>query len=189
LPSAQGKECARETTPEPSIRTEFGVARVSCACKECRFFCKVMPGRLIPADLSRLVPPDVDPFTWAREHLRATPYGVLVPARTALGGPCHWLTPDERCAIHADAPFGCAMFHCSLPKADQVRLQDGGNQAIIEDHAQEGLYSRIWHTLWDEGLQDHEVQDGKAIAEAYGAKIRSQEERKQARAQKKKRSR
>jgi hypothetical protein len=70
--SDPGKESGHETTREPSIRTEFGVARASCACKECSFFCKVMPGRLIPADLARLIPPGADPFAWAREHLRAT---------------------------------------------------------------------------------------------------------------------
>jgi hypothetical protein len=67
-----------------------------------------------------------------------------------------------------------------------MRLQNGGDQAIIEDHVGNGLYSRIWQTLWDEGLQDNETLEGKALAGAYGAKLRSHKERRQARAQKKK---
>jgi hypothetical protein len=46
--------------------------------------------------------------------------------------------------------------------------------------------ARIWQTLWHEGLQDNEALEGKAIAGAYCAKVRSQKERKQAKAQKKK---
>jgi hypothetical protein len=172
-PADQGKGCGHE-----SARTEFGVARVSCACKECRFFCNVMPGRLIPADLDRLIPPGEDPLAWARVHLRATPYRVLVPARTARRGPCHWLTADGRCAVHADAPFGCAMFHCKLPSADEKRLKEGGNIAIIEDHARKGRYATIWKSLWDEGLRDCDVENGKATAWAYCDKLKNQADRK-----------
>jgi hypothetical protein len=78
------------------------------------------------------------------------------------------------------------MFHCSLSNRDRARLLKGGNPTIIEDHARKGLYATIWQTLWDEGLQDHEAAEGNAAANAYWVKLRSQEERKQARAQKKK---
>jgi hypothetical protein len=43
VPPGQRGASGHETT-----RTEFGVARSSCACKECQFFCKVLPGKLIP---------------------------------------------------------------------------------------------------------------------------------------------
>jgi hypothetical protein len=78
------------------------------------------------------------------------------------------------------------MFHCKLSNADQRRLQEGGNQAIVEDHAQKGLYATIWEVLWNEDFRDYEAQHGKTIANAYCATLRSQEERKQARAEKKK---
>jgi hypothetical protein len=62
----------------------------------------------------------------------------------------------------------------------------GGTIAIIEDHKQGGLYTTIAKTLWEEGLRDYGVEEGKASSRAYCAKLRSQAERKQARAQKKK---
>jgi hypothetical protein len=77
------------------------------------------------------------------------------------------------------------MFDCRTPVANKRRLQEGGTAAIIGDHAEEGLYATIWKTLWEEGLRDYHVQDGKAAAQAYGDKLRSQAKRKEARAQKK----
>jgi hypothetical protein len=78
------------------------------------------------------------------------------------------------------------MFHCTLSKADVIRLQRGGNRAIIEDRAQKGLYTAIWETLWNEGLRELDALKGKALALAYGDKLRSREERKKSRARRKK---
>src|SRR5262249_24823379 len=111
---------------------------------------------------------------------------ILAPARTGPRGPCHWLTPDGRCAVHADSPFGCAMFQCKLSPADTRRLQEGGNTAITEDHAQQGLYATIAKTLWHEGLRDDHIYEGKVFVRAYCAKQKNHAERKQARVRKKK---
>ena len=167
-------------------RTEFGVARPSCACKKCQFFCKVLPGSLIPADLDRLIPPGEDPLAWARVHLRATPYLALVPARTSPGGPCHWLTSDGRCAVHADSPFGCAMYSCKLARAVADRLSHEGDIAVHQDVNQNGLDSRIARTLWEEGLREYGVPAGSAAAHAYATKCDRQAERKQAKTKRKK---
>jgi hypothetical protein len=183
----QLKDFGHEKTQKPSARTEFGVVRASCACKKCRFFCKVMPGDLSPADLDRLIPPGEDPLVWARVHLRAATHGqVLVPARTVPGGRCHWLTPDEHCAVHADAPFGCAMFHCKQADAEATRLNEGGATAIIEDQRRGGLYSKLCKALWEEGFRDNDLKDGRARAHSFFDKLRRQAERKLARARKKK---
>lgn len=172
----------------PGPRTEFGVTRSTCACKLCRFPCKVIPGFLIPADLNRLIPSGEDPFAWARLHLRASPSLSLVPARKAPGGPCHWLTDDERCAVHQDSPFGCAFFQCfpAQSHAEAHRLAVAGIQVILEDRQQNGLYSRIWDTLWAEGLRADGSAEGKASMEDYAAKLQRQAETKKARADKKK---
>lgn len=169
----------------PNIRTEFGVARSSCGCNACRIFCKVMPGRLIPADLARLIPAIEDPLVWARVHLRAVPSGVLVPARTVRRGPCHWLLANDHCAVHADSPFGCAMFSCSLPPAESTPLQEAGTFAILDDHSRKGLYSIIWETLWEEGLRDYDCLEGKDRAARYISKLENNIHRKQAQANKK----
>src|ERR1700720_4343742 len=54
------------------VRTEFGFQRTTCACELCSFWCRIMPGFLVPSDLQRLCPPDADLMAWAREHLRAS---------------------------------------------------------------------------------------------------------------------
>jgi hypothetical protein len=161
----------------PVVRTEFGVERSSCACKVCSFFCKVMPGRLMP--------PGADPLVWARTHLRAAPWGLLVPARAEPGGPCHWLAADGGCAVHADSPFGCAMFHCGQPAATTDHLQGEAEVALLEDLALGGPYSALWEALWDEGLRDLDTGDGKRIASRYCARLRRQAETRRARARKK----
>jgi len=84
-------------------RTEYGVARTSCACPSCARFCEFMPGYLVPADLGRMIPLECnrchrvmrgttacdgacecgglihvcDPRTWAESNLLASP-GALV---------------------------------------------------------------------------------------------------------------
>jgi hypothetical protein len=73
-----------------------------------------------------------------------------------------------------------------MSSADERRLLEGGNAAIVEDHIQGGLYATIWDTLWEEGLRDYGAQEGDFAARGYCAKVRSQARRKQARAQKKK---
>jgi hypothetical protein len=65
--------------------------------------------------------------------------------------------------------------------------------AILNDHHQEGMYNSIWRALWEEGLRDYDVFEGKRSAHSYGRKLRRQAEsrigrarRKIARARKKK---
>lgn len=103
------------------VRTEFGFHRTKCACELCSFWCRSMPGFLVPSDLQRLCPPGEDLMTWAKEHLWASQGFIvfdtktgdfvqipsLVPAKQASGH-YHWLQPDGRCAVHDDSPFGCA---------------------------------------------------------------------------------
>ena len=123
-------------------RAEFGIARSSCACRDCQRNCRHMPGFLIPADLTRMIPPGADPFLWAEANLLASPGALvakdgklfriptLVPAVKADGS-CIHLTGGKRngkCAIHEIAPFGCAFFDCKTPN-------DGREQpALVQIH-------------------------------------------------------
>jgi len=128
------------------MREEFGFKRVICSCRKCRALCESLPGSLVPSDLNRLIPQDADPFQWAEEHLRAspgfqlrTPFGVvaipsLVPTKQA-NGHCHWLH-DGLCAVHENAPFGCAFLsQCSQSDAHAERIK---NSALCPNHQNPG---------------------------------------------------
>lgn len=149
----------------PIVRNDGDFERTSCDCELCACFCKVMPGYLLPADLPRLLPPDVDPLAWARIHLRASEgskvgdptkgivYHIpaLVPA-TRPDGHCHWFTADEKCAIHSSSPFGCGYFdqHMSTAEAESRDRYARMERAKAFDAG--SLYATIWHTLKSEGL-------------------------------------
>lgn len=147
------------------IRTEFDYQRTSCSCELCSFWCKIMPGFLVPTDLQRLCPPGDDLMTWAREHLRASQgYRVvkpmkgtilqipsLVPAKNA-NGHCHWLQPDGMCGVHENSPFGCAFLDQHMKNSVAERRNEVGRLARLEDFQNNGPYSQVWHMLMAEGL-------------------------------------
>jgi hypothetical protein len=138
------------------MRTEFGLPRTTCGCETCVDNCKNMPGFLIPADLERIRPKDMDPFVWAKKNLLASPGAIvrdtrknvcyriptLVPA-TKADGSCIHLTAENLCLIHEIAPFGCAFFDCR-PEDEQLASSKPGLLAIIDDFRSMGLYSQIW---------------------------------------------
>ncbi len=124
-----------------------------------------MPGFLVPSDLQRLCPPDVDLMTWAKEHLRADEIVVynpktgekwqvlrsLNPAKQA-NGHCHWLQPDGHCAVHDSSPFGCAFFDTHMKDSEAMNRNRTGEAACREDFAGSGPYSQVWQMLMKEGL-------------------------------------
>jgi hypothetical protein len=129
----------------PQVREVHGFQRTVCGCEFCRAPCRHVPGGLDPADLERLCPKDPDVFAWAEEHLRARtgrPYPLLVPARHAEGH-CHWLF-DGKCAVHDNAPFGCAFFDMHMTPEEVERRRAATNQARHQEVAANGLYYRVW---------------------------------------------
>lgn len=163
-------------------RTEFGAARLVCACEACVTNCRFLPGYLIPSDLRRLVPAGAGLLSWAREHLRASPGATvlrlhadgrrevirvptLVPAhRDDLS--CRWLEGD-RCTVHAVAPFGCAFFACSQSRSESDALSSAGLAAIMADDEDAGVYRGVWYALWAEGLRSPEPAIKLAAMAAY----------------------
>jgi hypothetical protein len=134
-------------------REAFGFRRTVCGCAACRAFCHHLPGALDPADLERLRPAGQELFAWAEQHLRARvggPVRAIVPARTA-GGACHWLFAG-RCAVHTDAPFGCAFFDAHMPDREVERRVAATVHAIHQDAADGGPYHRVWRHLRRAGL-------------------------------------
>lgn len=149
----------------PIACTEFGFERTTCECELCSFWCKIMPGFLVPSDLQRLCPPGADLMTWARVHLRASQgfrlvnpmtgamlqIPSLVPAKHA-DGHCHWLQPDGHCAVHEKSPFGCAYVDQHMKEKVVEKRNYAGRLARMEDFDNNGPYSRIWRMLMAEGL-------------------------------------
>lgn len=134
-------------------RTQHGFPRTVCGCEFCRAPCRHIPGSLDVADLPRLCPPGQDVFAWAELHLRALvdrPAPTLVPARQA-NGHCHWLF-DGMCAVHADAPYGCAFFDTHQSDAEVERRRAATLSARRQDAADNGLYTRVWQHLCAQGL-------------------------------------
>jgi hypothetical protein len=155
------------------VRQEFGFQRTACSCELCSFWCEIMPGYLVPSDLQRLCPPDADLMAWAREHVRASQgfrqfdlrteemlqVPSLVPAKQA-NGHCHWLQSDGRCGVHDKSPFGCAFFDQHMTEAEAKKRGQAGQQARLEDFAENGPYSQVWHMLMEAGLTgggEHDV--------------------------------
>jgi hypothetical protein len=146
-------------------RTEFGWPRTECSCRTCRRNCMFMPGFLIPADLARIIPPDVDPFQWAESNLLASPGAMamkdgktfhirtLVPATKDDGSCIHYR--QRRCQIHAVSPFGCAFFDCG-PERDHLSEQ-GLTQVLEAWLDDDALYAQIHNHLWKLGLRQEHV--------------------------------
>jgi Fe-S-cluster containining protein len=143
-------------------RTEFGFNRTACACANCAAFCRFIPGYLIPADLTRISAArgwiEADILEWAKRELLASPgatvekdgrrYQIqtLVPARK-LGGECLYLDENDRCTIHADAPFACAFFDAHQLRVVSDYRSMTGLAEIERAHQSQDLYARIWNML------------------------------------------
>ena len=126
---------------------EFGFKRTVCSCRMCRLLCEHEPGYLVPSDLTRLIPPEVesvrlggrtfegksrirrvfnrfwdrsvDPVSGAREE--------------GLSGHCHWYE-QGRCVVHDRSPFGCAYLdqHLTDREADRRnQTWEGGTQTSV----------------------------------------------------------
>ena len=161
----QSKQPVLQMVSLPVIRQEAGFKRTTCGCELCSCYCKVMPGSLLPSDLERLIPKDQDPMTWARTHLRASNGSVmvnsltgesvsipsLVPAKQA-NGHCHWLTPDGKCSVHANSPFGCAFFDQHMKDDEAERRNHYARMTRAQAFDDHSLYAEIWHMLKAEGL-------------------------------------
>jgi hypothetical protein len=115
-----------------------------------------MPGFLIPADLDRMLPARfTDPLKLVEQALLASPGALvmkdgdlfriptLVPA-TKKDGSCIHLTTDGQCAVHANAPFGCAFFDCGT---EVPGLAQRGVLAVHRDWIDGGIYSFLWRHL------------------------------------------
>ncbi len=166
----------------PLIREAFGFRRTQCACELCRAYCRHVPGTLDPADLPRLCPPPQNLLAWAEQHLRALVgrgYPALVPAPQA-NGHCHWHF-DGKCAVHENAPYSCAFFDAHMLQDEVDRRVAATLQAIREDEAVTGPYSRVWLHLQRKGLIGKGGDRDALLAEARQARRRAERSQRRAR--------
>lgn len=161
-------------------RTEFGLARTTCACAECATFCQHMPGFLVPSDLARVasVTPDLD--RWARAHLRASPGALvwsrergafrirtLVPASVA-GGACHWFSEEGLCDVHESAPFGCAFADAHQSAEEGQRASRAGLMAVHEAWLRRDQYAQVWTMLYAARLRAESPEERRAAMRKGG---------------------
>lgn len=102
--------------------------RTACDCTECVACCQRYPGPLAPGDYERirehLGGQDIDHKLWA------SPGAIVMDTRSGQvgrvgtitprmkDGRCVFLDKDNRCSIHAVAPFGCAYFDTHMTKEE-----------------------------------------------------------------------
>ncbi len=70
---------------------------------------------------------------------------TLVPAR-GMDGACRFLQND-RCAIHAEAPFGCSHFSTEQSKEESDAISAHGLMEIAKAWRRGDLYARLWLML------------------------------------------
>jgi Fe-S-cluster containining protein len=137
--------------------------RTVCDCEECRRPCFHLPGMLAPGDLERISDYLAMPLSESLPMFRASP-GAKVAKQTATGlhvfriptivpaqddrGRCVFLQSDERCRIHAVAPYGCTHFDWHMDR----EVADPRSAACLRAILDDTWYQEYGHTLRNAGL-------------------------------------
>jgi len=115
-----------------------------------------------------MIPAGANPYEWAENNLLASPgyvvmsqetgevfrIGTLVPA-VKTDGSCKFFVAGL-CAIHENAPFGCAFFGCGCDES----VAGPGCAAIYDAiRKPDELYFRLWAHLAYKGL----IQPGPEV--------------------------
>lgn len=111
----------------PGYPVEF--KRTACGCAECVQCCRDQPGPLAPGDLQRIARSLGKTVADALGLFVALPGAVVKDTRTGRvwqigtiaplsdrSGRCVFLGADDRCKVHAVAPFGCAYADPHMPE-------------------------------------------------------------------------
>jgi hypothetical protein len=75
---------------------------------------------------------------------------TLVLARR-MDGACRFLTGEDRCSIHAAAPFSCALFDCRQSREEADALSLSGLMEIAKAWQRGDLYAQLWLMLYHSG--------------------------------------
>jgi Fe-S-cluster containining protein len=105
-------------------------ARTSCACADCQACCREQPGSLAPGELEAIAAHLDKPVAAVLAKFWASPGALLMHAATGATfrqgtitpklarGRCVFLDANDRCTIHAVAPYGCRMFDTHMPATE-----------------------------------------------------------------------
>jgi hypothetical protein len=66
--------------------------------------------------------------------------------------------------VHENSPFGCAFLDQHMREAEAQKRNLAARQARLEDFAENGPYSQVWHMLMEEGLTG-DGEHAEAMAE------------------------
>jgi Fe-S-cluster containining protein len=128
--------------------------RTTCACNECKACCKRQPGPLRPGDFERIAEHLGEDRETAKEHFWASP-GALVQTHDGkthrVGtitprfrkGRCVFLDENDRCKIHAVAPFGCSHFDTHMSNAQAMPR----SLAMVKEQALDADYQKLRNEL------------------------------------------
>jgi len=166
------------TSPKKNFRGSLGFERTVSTAFEDVLYCKFMPGFLLAEDIEPLTLHlgYTNPIQMAKDHLVASPgstvvkdgaihrLGTLVPARAPIGstgqlafgessqGPCKFLDRNDRCIIHAQAPWACAFCDSIMSKAEGDRRTLAANIELWKSwHGRADGYADLWQILWTMG--------------------------------------
>jgi Fe-S-cluster containining protein len=126
-------------------------ARTTCACPTCVQCCRDQPGPLRPGDFERIAAHLGETPAQAAAHFWASPGAVAMDTRTGrqfrigtitpqrVGGRCVFLDAQDRCGIHAVAPFGCAYHDTHQSTAEGQRRSAWAMRLVHGDRAYQAL--------------------------------------------------
>ncbi len=132
--------------------------RSECACAGCVACCKAMPGMLVPGDVERIE--RTLPTLWPSQYLVASEGALVVYRGEAVriptivpaqkpDGSCVFLDDQDRCTIHAVAPYGCTHFDVHQSKAESDARSTAGLWTILTDASV--CYFALWKLLVQQG--------------------------------------
>lgn len=112
--------------------SDHNFERTSCACDQCKACCKRQPGPLAPRDFDRIAEHLGESREEAKKHFWSSPgclmknlwtgettrVGTITPRY--VRGRCVFLNEQDRCSIHAVAPFGCSHFDTHMGARDAM---------------------------------------------------------------------
>jgi Fe-S-cluster containining protein len=128
-------------------------SRTVCDCDQCKKYCHVQPGHLLPgqmekiADYLKVTLTEVKKFFWASPGARVMDsksglqfnIGTITPRYDRHKKACVFLTDEGQCRIHAEAPYGCAFFDTHMSSNEGQQRAGWGMAQILGDEGYKTL--------------------------------------------------
>ena len=134
--------------------------RTVCDCADCVAYCKSTPGYTIPGDLFAIgeflvKEGRLEHIKGVFDLLRASKGAVVGEVATGkrfrigtitpklVDGHCIFLTADDRCSIHAVAPYACRAFDSHMSRVEGDVRSMWGLKQILSTPAYETLRQKL----------------------------------------------